>query len=83
MLGPMDRRAEARRRARASWTIRIFRPGDEALAEQADLAFWDEIPIDERAGVVWKLSQEVFSLSPQDSHDRPRLSRSIVRIVRR
>lgn len=79
----VDREAEARRRARADWTTSVFRPGEEALAEKADLAFWDAIPVDERAGVVWKLSQEIFSLLPEGTDDRRRLSRSIVRVSRR
>jgi hypothetical protein len=79
----MDQAAEARRRARAAWKTRIFRPGEEAAAEEANVDFWDEIPLDQRAGVVWELSQEIFALAKGGSSDRGRPSRSVVRIVRR
>jgi hypothetical protein len=59
----VDRAADARRRARAAWTTQVFRTGEEDLAADADAAFWDEIPMDQRAGVVWELSREAFSLS--------------------
>ena len=81
----MDRDAEARRHARAAWTAQVFHAGEEELAADADAAFWDEIPIDQRAGVVWELSREAFSLSLEkaESNAQPGSSRSIVRIVRR
>jgi len=79
----MNEAAEARRRARAAWRTQIFRPGEEAAAEAADMDFWDEIPLDQRAGVVWELSQEIFALASRGSGDRRRLSRSLVRITRR
>jgi hypothetical protein len=47
-----------------------------------DALYWDRIPVDERAGVVWELSQEVYALASTDAPAKPGLSRSIVRIVR-
>ncbi len=81
----MDRDAEARRRARAAWKTEIFHSGEEELAADADAAFWAEIPVDQRAGVVWELSREAFSLSVQKAGTdaERRSSRSLVRIVRR
>lgn len=79
----MERKAEARRQARATWTTKVFRPGEEELAADADAAFWDAIPIDERAGLVWELSQEAYSLLPETEHAQRGPARSVVRIVRR
>jgi hypothetical protein len=74
---------KARQKARASWQIRIFRPGDEEAEANADALFWDSIPLDQRAEATWKLSEELFELmSPGSEHER-RLPRSSLRPVRR
>lgn len=75
--------AEARRRARASADVRIFRSGQEHLQADADALFWDRIPVDDRAEFVWKLSTELYGLAHPDAIHDPRLSRSVVRIVGR
>ncbi|HTN83400.1 MAG TPA: hypothetical protein VL242_06935 [Sorangium sp.] len=75
--------AEARRRARAGWMSRVFRPGEEEAQAEADALFWNAIPIEQRAEVTWKLSQELFELAfPGSTHER-RLPRSAFRPVRR
>ncbi len=79
----MDRELEARRQARSSWTVRVFRPGEEEAEAEADALFWDLIPMDQRAEATWKLSEELFELSqPGVEHER-RLPRSAFCPVRR
>lgn len=79
----VDGASEERRQARARWTTRVFRPGDEELEANADALFWDSIPVDQRAEVTWRLSEELFELSrPGSKHER-RLPRSAFRPVRR
>jgi len=75
--------AAERRAARASWEVRVFR-GAAAFddADKADEEFWLRIPVDERAGVVWELSQELFALAEPESVER-RLPRSAFRLTRR
>jgi hypothetical protein len=74
--------AEARRRARASWETRIFRNDPEGEAE-ADARFWAQMTPEDRVLLAWELSQEAFALAyPEDAAADPRLSRSVVRIVR-
>lgn len=61
----------------------MFRPGDEEAEADADALFWDAIPVEQRAEVTWKLSQELFELAfPESVHERG-LPRSALRIVRR
>lgn len=79
----MSTTAEQRRAARSNWGVRVFR--GEAASEDmaaADEEFWLRIPADERAQVVWELSQELFALAEPDSSER-RLPRSAFRVVRR
>jgi len=79
----MSLTAEQRRAARASWEIRVFRgPNMQAEMEAADDEFWLRIPVDERARVVWELSQELFALAEPESLER-RLPRSAFRLTRR
>ncbi|WP_437675573.1 hypothetical protein [Sorangium sp. So ce131] len=74
---------EARRRARAGWMMRVFQPGEGEAQADADALFWNAIPVDQRAEVTWKLSQELFELAlPGSTHER-RLPRSAFRPVRR
>ena len=79
----MSTTAEQRRAARANWEVRVFR-GTTAFADEveADEEFWLRIPVDERAGVVWELSQELFALAEPESIER-RLPRSAFRLTRR
>jgi hypothetical protein len=74
---------DERRRARASWAMRVFRPGDEELETNADALFWDSIPVDQRAEVTWQLSEELFELSQPGAEHEQRLPRSAFRPVRR
>jgi hypothetical protein len=63
--------------------MHVFRPGDEEAEVAMDTLFWDSIPIDQRAEVTWKLSEELFTLAfPESEHER-RLPRSAFRLVRR
>ena len=80
---PMATDAAARRAARASWETRIFR--DAAGADEAahDAAFWQRIPVEQRAEIAWQLSLEQWSLAePEVDHER-RLPRSTLRVTRR
>jgi hypothetical protein len=79
----MSTTAEERRAARAQWEVSVFR-GDGAQADMAaaDEEFWLRIPIDERAGVVWELSRELFMLAESTSAER-RLPRSAFCLTRR
>jgi len=72
---------EARRRARASWAVRVFRPGEEQA--DADALFWDSIPMDQRAEMIWQLSCEMFELAFPGVENERRLPRSAFRVVRR
>jgi len=79
--------AESRRAARANWSVQVFRdsgPGGLAASEMADAdaEFWLRIPLEERARVVWELSEELFALSEPENRER-RLPRSAFSIVRR
>ena len=80
-IPPKD--AAARRLARAKAEVRIFRPGQQQAEIDADLLYWDRIPVDERADFVWQLSLELYGLSHPEVRYEPRLSRSFARIVRR
>jgi hypothetical protein len=74
--------AEARRAARASWSAQVFRDGGLDSMTEADDEFWLRIPVDQRARVVWELSEELFALSKPENRER-RLPRSAFGIVRR
>jgi hypothetical protein len=75
--------AEARKAARAAVEVRIFRE-DEAQAEaDADALYWDRIPLDERAELVWRLSLELYELANPTHRYEPRLSRSVARVLGR
>jgi hypothetical protein len=78
----MSDAVEARRASRRNWTIRVFRGSDSAELEKADDEFWLAVPIDERAQVVWELSEEAFALAEPDTRER-RLPRSAFSVVRR
>lgn len=75
--------AEARRRARASWTVRVFQPGEEQAAAVADALFWDAVPVAERAALVWQLSREMYELAFPGAENERRLPRSAFCVVRR
>lgn len=45
--------ADVRREARAHWEVRKFRAHEGEQAADYDALFWDRIPVDERAKVVW------------------------------
>jgi hypothetical protein len=79
----MDEGAEARRKARSSYAVRVYREGDAERMEDDDALDWDRIPVDDRAAFVWQLSQEVYALAHLDAPAQPGLSRSVVRVVRR
>jgi hypothetical protein len=81
-MGVVDPDAEIRRQRRAGCIVTVVRHGDPEQTNDDDALYWDRIPVDERAGVVWELSQEVYALAPTDAPAKPGLSRSIVRIVR-
>ena len=75
--------ADARRKARSSYTVRVYREGDAQRMEDDDALDWDRIPLDERAAFVWQLSQEVYALAHLDAAPaEPGLSRSVVCVVR-
>lgn len=74
--------AEARRLARANWTTKVFKNNLNAEAE-ADARFWGSMSPQERVLLAWSLSQEMFAIAQsQTTPTEPRLSRSVVRIVR-
>jgi hypothetical protein len=78
-----DADAEARRKARSTYAVRVYREGDADRMEDDDALDWDRIPVDERAAFVWQLSQEVYALAHvDDTPTEPGLSRSVVRVVR-
>jgi hypothetical protein len=49
-----DPDASARKIARSSADVRIFRQGESEAEADADALYWDKIPIDERAEFVWR-----------------------------
>jgi hypothetical protein len=63
--------------------VRAFR-GDTMYRDmdEADEEFWLRILVNERAAVVWELSEELFALSDPASRER-RLPRSAFRPTRR
>ena len=79
---PLD--AEARRLARAKAHVRVVRAGDSEAEADADANYWLQIPVNERAKVVWQLSVESFALAKAGrANDEPRLSRSVARVLGR
>jgi hypothetical protein len=70
-----------RKAARSRWETRVFRGGWEEMADY-DALFWDRIPIDARAEVVWELSQELHAIADPETHEH-RLPRSAYRLERR
>jgi hypothetical protein len=78
----MDEGADARRKARSGYAVRIYREGDAESMSDQDALDWDRIPVDDRAAFVWQLSQEVYALAHPDTPPQPGLSRSVVRVVR-
>lgn len=75
--------AEERRWRRASWETRVFRNDPEGEAD-ADARFWARLSPAERVLTAWALSQEMHALAdPAAPPAEPRLSRSVVRVVRR
>ncbi len=58
-----DEAAEARRRARQTCEVRVFRPGSEAAEAEASALDWASIPLRERAEFVWQLSVELCRLA--------------------
>jgi hypothetical protein len=75
--------AEARRAARARAEVSIFRDGESDAEAEADVLYWDRIPVDERAEFVWRLSLELHELSSPTQRYEPGFSRSVARIVGR
>lgn len=75
--------AKERRDARAHAEVRIFREGDDDLEADADVRYWDRIPVDERAELVWRLSIELHDISNPTKRYEPRLSRSVARVLGR
>ena len=75
--------AEARKAARASAEVRIFREDEFETQADADALYWDRIPIDERAEFVWQLSLELHQLATPHQRYEPRLSRSVARVLGR
>lgn len=78
---PLD--AQSRKAGRARAEVRIFRSGEQEAEADADALFWDRIPVDKRAELVWQLSVELHALSNPEARYEPGLSRSVARIVRR
>jgi hypothetical protein len=75
--------AADRKAARASWEARVFRgEGNWEKMADYDALFWDRIPVDERAAVVWRLSEELHEIAHPGTYER-RLPRSAFRVVRR
>ena len=74
--------AELRRQARADWEVRKFGAGEQEAAADHDALFWDRIPADQRAEVVWELSTELFALANPESRESG-LPRSSYRLQRR
>jgi hypothetical protein len=68
----------------ASRTARITvrRYASVADAERDDLAYWRQMPDAERVLHVWRLSQELWQLRGEPSHE-PGLCRSVARVYRR
>lgn len=79
----MSTEAEERRIARAHAEVRIFREGDGDLEADADVLYWDRIPVDERAECVWRLSLELHDISNPTRRYEPRFSRSVARVLGR
>jgi len=75
--------AELRKAARAKAELRVFREQHGDAEADFDAFYWDRIPIDERAALVWELSLELHALSNPEQPYEPRLSRSIARVVGR
>jgi hypothetical protein len=73
--------AAARRDARKNWRTRVFYTWEEA--EEADVLFWNAIPVGERARITWELSEELHRIAHPDEPYEPRLSRSVAVITRR
>lgn len=71
---------EARRIARMSAEVRIFRAGEQEAMADADALYWERIPWNDRPAFVWQLSLEAFSLAYPGVTYEPRLSRSVARI---
>ena len=68
--------------------IKVFRPGDEEAAADYDALYWDRIPVDERPGVIWELSVELWQLAhpetnPHDDDAERRPARSVARAFKR
>jgi hypothetical protein len=82
MVEPL-RDAEARRLARGSAEVRVFRPGESEAEADADALYWDRIPMNQRAAFVWQLSLELYTLANPGSSHEPGLSRSTARITGR
>lgn len=78
----MDDAAGARRQARATYEVRVYREGDAERMSDDDALDWDRIPVDERAAFVWQLSQEVYALAHPEASTQPGFSRSVVSVFR-
>jgi hypothetical protein len=59
-----DRETRRAERSR-TWSSHVFRDGAWNAMHDADVAFWLRIPIDERAEMTWKLSEEGFAFAAQ------------------
>ncbi len=76
MLGAGDS-AELRRRARASWSVRVFQETDTEAEADADTDFWLQLTPAERVALAWSLSRDLYG-DPDEAE--PRLSRSVARV---
>jgi hypothetical protein len=72
---------QKRARERAN-RITIRRFASAADADREDRAYWRQIPEAERALEAWRLSQELWRLKGEPSHE-PGLCRSVARVRRR
>ena len=85
ILGRMDERA-ARRQRRAHALVSVVDARDPAGVALAEAQHDAQVPVDERAALVWRLSVEVWQLAHPDaprSWNEPGLSRSTARIRER
>lgn len=71
--------AELRRRARAGWSVRVFRETDPEAEADADTDFWLQLSPVDRVALAWSLSRDLYG-DPDEAE--PGLSRSSPRVRR-
>ena len=69
-------------RARDGTRMTVRRYASAADADAHDLAFWMQLPEAERVLQAWRLSQELWRLRGEPTHE-PGFSRSVASIRRR